>query len=1006
MGVAGLRRLTIAFGVVIALIIAGALVAPSFVDWNAGRAELNRRVGEILGIPTTIDGDITAALLPSPRFSITDARLVVAPPRPGETEGEGVRVGRVEARVALAPLLSGQVRVERVALIDPRFDWIVDEEGKSAWTSALADRAAPPDSLNFENVEVRGARLVRRDRRTGSVHQFEMNEGRISADSPVGPFHVDGAFAVDGVEFQGKLVTGRLSGGVAAPLQLNLTQTGGDAAARLAGIITTDGKGGRRFSGEVRAEGGNLAAASLPVLSAFDGNVLPPKALDKRFSLKTSVEATTGRLMFDDIDAKLDDGTASGTIAVDLDGTNPNVRAILAVNRVDLDAWNAGGPLRLSAPPKGFSGGLELSVDALAHRGGSARQIKFDARLNDGVVSVDRLSALLPGGADAAASGSIDGEDGAARVDARVEINADNLRSTLDWLGMDTSAVPADRLRRVSLSGSVRATADRVEATGIDARLDTTRLTGGVTVARGPRPAIGVRLDADRINLDAYVPDPTALVERARTTLGKIDLGLEMTARDVSVAGTSLRDVRLGFSAAGGVADIRELSAADLAGSRVLLTGRPPMSADGPFDLTLEAGGVSLQPLARLVPASVARIPDPDALGVYTGRLRVAGSTAKVDFEARLEAAGGSVAAGGTIDNPLRANPARDIRVRLIHPDTADIVRRLTGARLIPGALGPSDVYARVVDTESGLSLSDIRGTVAGTPVGGSLTWSVSDSGPNLNGELRLGHLDLDRLRRAPEGARGLEPAAIVAGVLAPLRGETTVSAESVTVAGLRTENVSGRVLFGDDGLHVEDVRGALFGGRIGGSLRIVGGDKPETTVIVQTSGVRPDTLPLPGGLNVRSAAIDLQAGLRLVPGASGLARIVDGDGWFALRDGTLEGVEPQNLAADGASRVAFGSAGGRFRVENGALVSDDLNLVWPQGVARARGGLDLNADAVDLSVRVDRRDGSGAQSTGFRITGPISGPRRFSENPSQQPPVAGNSSNDVIRGLLENLKR
>jgi len=999
-----LRRLSIAFGVLIALTIVGALVAPSFVDWNAMRADLGRQISAALGVETSIDGDITASLLPSPRFSIGDARLVAAPARPGETEGEGMRIGRVEVRVALAPLLSGLIRVERVALIDPKLNWTIDERGETAWASALGRLSSPPESLNFENVEIRGARLVRRDRRSGSVHQLEMIEGRVAADSPLGPYHVNGRFSADGVEFQGDLVTGRLTGGVAAPLRLNLSQPGGDATLRLAGIVTTDAAGGRRFSGEARAEGGNLAAAALPILSAIDENALPPKAFDRPFSLKTSVEATAARLVFDDIDAKLGDGVASGTLAVDLDGETPAARAILAVNRIDLDVWNAGGPLHLPAPPRNFSGGLELSVDALSKRGGAARQLRFDARLNDGVVTVDRLSALLPGGADLAASGTVDeADDGRARVDARVEVNADNLRSTLDWLGVDTSAVPADRLRRVSLSASVLATADRVEATGIDARLDTARLTGGVTVARGPRPAIGARIEADRINLDAYAPDPALLIDRARAAFAKIDLGLKMTAKEASLAGTSVKDARLDLIATGGAVDIRELSAADLAGSRVRLTGRPPMNGDASFDLTLEADGSSLQPLARLVPISLVRVPPVDALGAYSGRLRVVGTSTRVEFETRLDAAGGSLAAGGAVDNPLLPAPGYDLRVRVTHPDTAALARKLTGARFVAGALGPSDLYARV---ENGPRLSDIRGTLAGTAVAGALAWTRTGETPTITGELRLGDLDIDRLRRAPEGARGIEPALLAANALAGAGGEVAVSAQSVTVAGLRADDVAGRIRLGGDGVHVEDVRAAMFGGRIGGSLRFRGGERPEMTVFAETSGVRPTTTTLPGGVSVRSAAIDLEATIRLVPGSSGAAKLVDGEGWFALRDGALEGVEPSALAADPQARVAFSSAGGRFHVENGVPTSDDLNLVWPQGVARAKGSLDLTADTIDLSVRVDHRDGQGTPPTAFRITGPTSGPRRFADSRPQQAATGGGASGDVIRGLLENLKR
>lgn len=1002
-----MRAFLIALSAFVVAIVCAALIAPSFVDWNARRDDLGRRIGAILGIDVEITGDMTASLLPSPHFEISQVRLA---PRPeGAARGDDeARIGQMEVRVATGPLLSGRVVVERVTLSDVRANWTVDADGRSAWDGLSERMATPPESLNFENVEIRRASLIRRDARDGSAHRFEMSEGRLAADSPLGPYHVTGAIAVDGVEFQGELTTGRFARGIAAPVRLNLAQPGGDASLRVAGIITADAEGRRRFSGEARAEGGNLAAASLPILAAIDDRALPPKALDRPFSIKASVEATTTRVVFDDVDARLGEDAATGAIAFDLDGPTPSARAILAVSRIDLDAWNAGaGGVRLPSPPAGINGGVELTIDALTRRGGAARRVRLDARLVDGTLFVDRLAALMPGGADLSASGTLRVADGGPRLDARLELNADNLRSTLDWAGLDGSAVPADRLRRVSLATTLRATPERLEASELDVRLDTSRVEGGFTVTRGSRPSIGIRLGVDRLNLDAYLPDPTAFVERARAALAGVDLGLDLTVHDADAGGVGIKDARLSLVAANGNVDLREASAADVQGSRVRVFGHPPLSADGPIDLSIEASGPTPAPLVRLFPAVGTALPDLEPIGAYTLRARAVGAARRFEFETAIEGAGGSLATGGTFDATARGgSPTLDLRARLIHPDAADLWRRLSDARPVPGSLGACDLYARIESLDGGWRVSEARGTLGGTAVAAALTLTRSRGRAAVDGEVRLGDVDLDRLRGVPRGALGIEPALLAAKALSDIGGSIAVSASSLILSGVRLEDATARLRLDETGAHVEEARGSLLGGRFAGSLGVTIGERPEMEIAAEIAGARPDTLPLPGGISVRSASIDLKARARLAPTSSGGVRPLDGDGWFALRDGTIPGVEPRGLSLDPNERVAFSSAGGRIRVENGALVSDDLNLVWASGVARAKGAFDPTGDAIDLAVRVDHRDGSGQPAGAFRVTGPTSGPRRIVEAAPPAPGPSGGSPNDVIRGLLENLRR
>src|SRR3546814_8126126 len=85
---------------------------------------------------------------------------------------------------------------------------------------------------------------------------------------------------------------------------------------------------------------------------------------------------------------------------------------------------------------------------------------------------------------------------------------SDNLRGLLHWLGSDVEAVPAQRLRRLVLKTGLEASADRLVLHNTDLRLDVSRLTGGAAIALRERPGLGVALNIDKVNLDAYLPEP------------------------------------------------------------------------------------------------------------------------------------------------------------------------------------------------------------------------------------------------------------------------------------------------------------------------------------------------------------------------------------------------------------------------------------------------------------------------------------------------------------------
>src|SRR3546814_3575715 len=93
---------------IVVLAVVAALVAPSFIDWNAYRAEIATEVRKATGRRLVIEGPVDVALLPTPKLSAAKVRLANLE---GAAVPDMVRLESLDVRVAFWPLLSGKVVV-------------------------------------------------------------------------------------------------------------------------------------------------------------------------------------------------------------------------------------------------------------------------------------------------------------------------------------------------------------------------------------------------------------------------------------------------------------------------------------------------------------------------------------------------------------------------------------------------------------------------------------------------------------------------------------------------------------------------------------------------------------------------------------------------------------------------------------------------------------------------------------------------------------------------------
>ena len=125
-----MKRLLWVIGVVLVVAVAGVLVGPGLVDWNKYKQDIQDQARAAIGRELLINGDISITVLPAPALIAKDVSLAHIK---GAASKTMVRLKSLEVRIALAPLLGGQLQVARVKLVDPVIRLEALSDGRRNW---------------------------------------------------------------------------------------------------------------------------------------------------------------------------------------------------------------------------------------------------------------------------------------------------------------------------------------------------------------------------------------------------------------------------------------------------------------------------------------------------------------------------------------------------------------------------------------------------------------------------------------------------------------------------------------------------------------------------------------------------------------------------------------------------------------------------------------------------------------------------------------------------------
>ncbi|MDF2764739.1 MAG: putative protein involved in outer rane biosis, asmA [Rhodospirillales bacterium] len=354
-----MRVLKWVLGGIVVLLVAVAVAAYAILmtlDLNLYRERIAQEIEGATGRKVVIGGPIDLEMSLSPALALSDVSLANAP---WAQEPQMLRVKRFEAKVALVPLLSKEVRIERIVLSGADIRLETDANGVGNWVfkqgqpaeAAPEPQPAPEESGEtilpaFDEVTVEDSLLTYRDGRTGQVTTLAIDKLQAAAPSQTAPMKIELVARYNDNPIEAKGTLGAMASLVAGePVAVDLEAKAGGANLRLLGDLGKPGAE-RGTNLVVSAEGAqlgelsNLAGAPIPALGPYKASLRLQET--KGVFSASAIEAVVGS---DAIVLASATGSVANLAAVD--GINLQVE----FKGPSLAALNE--PARLNLPPIG-----------------------------------------------------------------------------------------------------------------------------------------------------------------------------------------------------------------------------------------------------------------------------------------------------------------------------------------------------------------------------------------------------------------------------------------------------------------------------------------------------------------------------------------------------------------------------------------------------------------------------------------------------------------------------
>lgn len=452
----------------IAVVVAGAVVISSQ-DFNKYKSLITDEVLAATGRNLSIQGNLDLSLSFTPSLVVEGVSFANAD---WALDPQMLTAKRLEAEVALLPLISGQVQVNRIVVRDLNLILERHKDGRVNWTFAsknekptevASDSGESANLPEVRRVDIRNLRVTYKDAMKGEVTELDLEKLGLQADAVDQPLKLDLAGTLNGLFIEAGGSLGSLAA-VANNTSLPVDLTVGTGGVTL-GVKGTIAK-------PQAAEGLDLAVTlkgeNLDGLKSVLGNSLP---LVKPFDIRGQLKDKPGGYDLAGIVVSVGSSHLTADASVLLNGPRPKIRFDGVAKRIDLeDIFGYQGAT--SSDQKAKDGGAEklfsrdpLPLDALKivdanlaflvqefkAQGISLTDLRTKLTLDNGALRIDPLSMTIGEGSLAGVI-ALDGRTATPKINIQLDGDKILLGQVMEELGV-TGIIGSPMKATVRLSG-------------------------------------------------------------------------------------------------------------------------------------------------------------------------------------------------------------------------------------------------------------------------------------------------------------------------------------------------------------------------------------------------------------------------------------------------------------------------------------------------------------------------------------------------------------------------
>ncbi len=996
----GTPRTALVFAAFLVAVLGLALVfAPRLIDLRSLTPTIAAELSRALGQDVNVRGDVFLSLIPGPQLIIRDVAT-------NAYDGSRIALsaGEVRADLSWRDLALGRYSIETLTLRRPEIDLPV---------FIAPNGTLPPLRLDHARLRLH---------RTPSPLLVEGLDASLTP-SASGALVWTTSGVVNGIPitFDGKLGVPTKSNSRNCQLTLKLPEA--DVAIDLSGAVSL--VDGRSPSFKGRASLSALRVADAVSLTAFANDDLSRWTWSTQpLSVSSDIEVDEQRLTLANGDVTFGDQTARLFGSFDF-ATQPKLNLDLELTNIDAAQWLPIAPPSNSKvqattgagfwPQTNWTAGIKINGTVIKSGNQALRDFSVDLSHSNSEWAIRNAAITLPGQARITLAGlwTAASEDAGFTGSWRGDIQ--DVRSFLNWLGIDSAAIPADRLSSFSASGLIQNNEKLTVLSDLLVAFDATQATGRISFSRDKAAPFAIDLDVDRLALDAYAPlvkqginaiiglSPTSNAQNSGYGINPLvpwlgNLTSQRGLVRVAVPSLTWRDVLAGplgvdVAFGDGVIDIRSIAFTDASGAAAFLGGKIK-NLDGVPTAERLQFDVKIGDVARFARATRSELSAPlRALAPWSVAGAINGSLldATVSVDGKLGSVTGSLRGRASFtERDAKLNATLDVS----HPNASQLRSAAwPGVKFTSALDGPMAISAKIKLDGKKVEVADIAASIGRNHLSGKVEVDRAAQPKLVN--VNIADIDIDFTALTPLPVMPIPPPGA-------WQGEITYAGTRLKTSLLDASAFSARFVAALDSIELAEWQGKLFGGPAQAGLKwSKSPNGVNNTSLHQLQG----QIVLGGAdplrvFGVQAAPSKAQADLTISFSAAAPTPL----GWLAALSGagTFKMAVPANAALKFAgvfapiaaaahaesptgSIVARQEASASFSISNGVATTQDLKVQSNAYGGTFMGAVNMREQTFDLMGTLRLRDrgliaGPSAQlvlppSVPMTITGPMATP-------------------------------